>query len=160
MNMTNRGNQNRTTVIDISAELASLRENARALRDNAAAMHGQAESLDEAADRLAREMKMAKGTREVRKVDPKRPFFVGDDAPIDVLFEAVEQCITGPDPRQSARTLREIVEVTGCSNRNRISGILVKLQVRGRKLKNLGDRKRAIWWIPPPKKPFSSKTER
>lgn len=132
----------------IAAELAVLKKNALT----------HAETIAEQADRLTKALMLAKGTRETvkRPIDPARPFFVGGEADTNDLFDAVERCIT-----DRPRTLRELVELTGCENRNRISGVLVKLQVRKpRSVVNLGDKKRALWWMPKQKPAFSSKTER
>lgn len=112
-------------------ELATIRENA--------------EALAEQAKRLEASLKLVKATREIkpRIIDPMRPFFVGADADTDHLYDAVKRCI-GERPR----TLRELVELTGETNRNRVGGAIVKFQVDGLPVQNLGTKYRALWWLP------------
>ena len=44
-------------------------------------------------------------------------------------------------------TLTQLAIATRCTNRNRISGALVKLQAMGIKFRNLGDRQRFVWSV-------------
>lgn len=111
-----------------------------------ATIRANAEALAEQAKRLEKSLRMAKGTKELKRVvyDPAKPFFVGPDAPTDALYDAVLRAITAPDVR-GAKTLRELVELTGESNRNRIGGALIKFQQDGLPVKNVGSRYRALW---------------
>jgi hypothetical protein len=119
------------------------------IRANLAKLKSDAESIDAQAKRLEESLKRVKGTREItqHKVDPARPFFVGPNAPTEWLYDAVKRAITGPDVR-SAKTLRELVELTGETNRNRIGGAIIKFQVDGVPVKNVGSRYRALWHLP------------
>ncbi len=126
------------TKSDTLNELAQIRENAEALAQQAA--------------RLEKSLRSVKGTREIkaRIIDPERPYFVGPDADTDHLYDAVKRAISTPDVR-GAKTLRELVELTGETNRNRIGGALIKFQVEGLPVKNVGTRYRALWWLQPRK---------
>ncbi len=120
-----------------NAMLANIREHAETL----------AKYAKELEDQLAKSARTVKATREiaVKQIpgDPGRPFFVGNDCTTPELSRAVERCIS-----DRPHTLREIVELTGCTNRNRISGVIVKLSVAGKNVKNIGQARRALWWIP------------
>lgn len=136
---------------------------AASIRVHAQALIEQAERLEASLVTDGRALR-TRGTRELapvveakpkRQIDPARPFFVGDDATTPELIAVVQSCIERP------RTLREIVELTGCTNRNRVSGAIVKLQVaHPGSVKNIGDARRALWWMPTKKNAYSSKTER
>ncbi len=80
----------------------------------------------------------ARGTQDIRK---KSPLFVGDEGPTSELKAVVKQAIS-----VRGMTLQELSDVTG-ARRNRISGVLVKLQLDGEKVVNEGDGYRAIWRI-------------
>jgi hypothetical protein len=130
-------NPNKTTrtELDPVSEIRKLRE--------------RAESIAEQATKLEKLLGSVKGTRQIKRViDPARPYFVGPDAPVEVLYNAVRRAISGPNAR-SSKTLQELVELTGEPNRNRIGGAIVKFQVDGEKVENLGTRYRAYWWLRP-----------
>lgn len=114
-------------------------------REALATIHENALALAEQAKRLEASLRIARGTREIKQrvIDPLRPFFVGPDAETDHLYDAVKKCIS-----DRPRTLRELVELTGEPNRNRIGGAIIKFQVAGEKVQNLGTRYRALWWLP------------
>lgn len=76
--------------------------------------------------------------------DPRYVWCIGDDASVDELRKTVEMLI-----RIRPLTLQELVAATGLTNRNRISGVLVRIQMDMTVL-NLGTRARAIYFIPPP----------
>lgn len=78
----------------------------------------------------------ARGTRE-----NVRPFFVGDESTTQELKSAVERAI-----RSRGMTLADLETETG-ARRNRISGVLVKLQREDVPVINEGDGYRAIWRI-------------
>lgn len=132
---------NKTARIQTTDPLSDL----ELIRANLAKLKSDAESIDEQAKRLEAMLKNVKATREIkpRIIDPLRPFFVGADADTDHLYDAVKRCI-GERPR----TLRELVELTGETNRNRVGGALVKFQVDGLPVQNLGTKYRALWWLP------------
>lgn len=135
---------NKTARVKLSDPLSDL----ELIRANLAKLRNDAESLDEQAARLEKSLRVAKGTREIaqRVNDPARPFFVGENAPTEWLYDAVKRAISGPDVR-SAKTLRELVDLTGEPNRNRIGGAIIKFQVDGLKVKNVGSKYRALWHL-------------
>jgi hypothetical protein len=140
---------NKTARISTAADPVSDLE---LLRANLAKLRADAESLDHQAEKLEKALRLARGTQEIKQrvVDPERPYFVGPDAPTEWLYDAVKRAISGPDMR-SAKTLKELVELTGEPNRNRIGGAIIKFQVEGLKVKNFGSRYRALWWLRPSK---------
>ncbi len=73
-------------------------------------------------------------------------WWIGDETSTDELIWKVQEVISN-----RPRTLQEIHEVTGAS-RARCSGALVRLQVNGLPVQNLGTRYRALWWLPTTKK--------
>lgn len=116
------------------------------IRANLEKLRADAESIDEQAKKLEASLKLARGTQEIKRpriIDPLRPFFVGPDADTDHLYDAVKRCIV-----ERPRTLRELVELTGEPNRNRVGGAIVKFQVDGLPVQNLGSKYRALWWLP------------
>jgi hypothetical protein len=130
-------NTNKTKATKVITEEEATKE-LRTIHENALA-------LAEQAKRLEASLRLARGTREIKKpriIDPARPFFVGVDASAEDLEDAVKKCIS-----DRPRTLREIVELTGETNRNRVSGVLVKFQVARVPVQNLGTKYRALWWI-------------
>lgn len=70
-------------------------------------------------------------------------WILGDDDETGALIDYLEHLIT-----IRPFTLRELIEVTG-ARRNRISGALVKLQVRGLKIENHGSTKVWRWYARP-----------
>lgn len=142
--------------LQIAGELEEFKANLEKLSQERVT---EAAELAAQAKRLETMLAKVKGTRELparRPIDPTKPFFVGEECSTPDLIDAVQRCIA-----DRPHTLREIVDLVGCTNRNRVSGALVKIQVANPKsVKNLGSRKTALWWFPTPKKTWSSKTER
>ena len=95
--------------------------------------------LNRKIEELAASIRLARGTRE--NVAPVKPFFVGDATDTEVLWDAVDRAI-----RSRGMTLQEISDETG-ARRNRISGVLVKMQKHGTKIINEGNSFRAVWRI-------------
>ncbi len=130
-----------TRLRKVTAELHAIREQAETLAERAKKLEATLASMP---------APRAKGSREVTTqaaaaVKTSAPAIkVGDETTTEILVEAVRQAITG-----RARTLQELIEVTG-ARRNRISGVLVRLQVANPGIvKNLGTNARAIWYIEP-----------
>lgn len=100
--------------------------------------------LEERFTELSREL------RELKQRSPDRGrWWLGDETSTDELIYRVLQVISGPKHR--ARTLAQLEELIGAS-RSRISGAIVRLQVQGHQVQNLGSKYRALWWIPTSKK--------
>lgn len=101
--------------------------------------------LNQPAERVRRAAKVLRASRRLRNigtdVSPVWWWAVGDEGETAELRESVAKLL-----RYRPMTLQEIVEATG-ARRNRISGVLVKLQVRGFPVQNLGDGQRAVWFI-------------
>jgi hypothetical protein len=144
------GNQNKTARIKLQADPV---DDLELIQANLAKLRADAETIAEHAAKLEKNLRMARGTREIKQrvIDPAHPFLVGPDAPTEVLYDAVLRAITAPDVR-GAKTLREIVELTGEPNRNRIGGAIIKFQQDGLPVKNVGSRYRALWLHLPKRK--------
>lgn len=132
----------RNTVSVLDATLAEL-------ADRLARATDRATRLEDALERIARgtipppsDEAPARAVTTLRRASKRAAWHVGDGATPDQLRAAVEACI-----RERPRTLREILDETGVSNRNRISGVLVRLQERGIKVENLGTPRRALWFV-------------
>jgi hypothetical protein len=143
------------TLADIRKELApALR--GRGLYDRIeAALRAAPRSTEDLAGLVgssaAKVTTLLEGMERSRKVynlgTAKRPRWVwciGDDADTDTLRATVAMLI-----RERPLELQEIVAATGLTNRNRISGVLVRLQVAELNVQNLGTRAHARWFIPP-----------
>lgn len=127
--MTARQTRNvRDTLVALDAALAAAREQAQ----EAARAVQRAEAL------AARTVRLARGT--VVPTDPNR---VGDEATTETLYAACERLL-----KRKPHTLHELVDALGLTNRNRVSGILVRLQRDERGVVNLGDGRKAVWSIP------------
>lgn len=129
-----------------------------AIRDRLAELDAEAAKMQAEADRLALELKtrMARGTREMKPMQRKKTpangvpvaavhtqsFHIGDETDSATLNETVKRCIA-----ERPRTRQEIIELTG-ARANRINGALIALQVQGLPVKNLGNRYRAVWYLP------------
>lgn len=91
---------------------------------------------------------MAKGTvQEVRRpnvvVKPARgPYWCGDEGPTDELMTAVWRMLLDRPYR-----FREIVEATGAGE-NRIKGVIMRLQREGKRVVNIGEPTKALWFAP------------
>lgn len=101
--------------------------------------------IDEPAGRVQNAMKRLRSAGSVVNIGtndrPQWFWRIGDEGPTPELFDAVERII-----RVRPHTLQELQEATG-ARRNRISGVLVKLQVRGLPVVNRGTDQRALWSI-------------
>lgn len=97
----------------------------------------------EPAGRISNEMKKARANlRNLgTNTDPVYVWYIGDDGETAELKTLVCEIL-----RVKAMTLRELELITG-AGRNRISGVLVKLQVAGVPVENLGNRQRAVWHV-------------
>lgn len=141
--------ETRTPTIDVTAEVHRMREEfarmerraaelertlARGTGDHTEAARAAAAAVKvpSAAERAARERARASTTA----------YHVGDEGPTPELKDVVERAIA-----ERPRTTAELVEITG-ARRNRISGVIVKLQVAGVPVRNLGNGQHALWWIP------------
>jgi biotin operon repressor len=68
-------------------------------------------------------------------------WWIGDETTTDELIAKVHACV-----EDRPRTLAELEELIG-AKRSRISGAIVRLQVNGFPIKNLGSKYRAVWWM-------------
>jgi len=73
--------------------------------------------------------------------EPRWHWRIGDETPTDELGLEIERIL-----RERPSTLQELITFSG-ARRNRISGVLVRLQVAGVPIVNLGDGRRAVWAI-------------
>lgn len=102
------------------------------------------ETLEEQGKRLVASGRTARGTRDL---PPTGEYWVGDNTDTMMLVGAVVRAI-----KADKRTLQELVVLTG-ARRNRISGVLYRLQFDGNvTVKNVGTSSRALWWSPPAKR--------
>jgi hypothetical protein len=116
-------------------------------------------TLNEPAARLQHVVKVLRAARKMRnvgdKLDPVWCWAVGDSGDTPELRKAIERLI-----RFKGMSLTDLVEATGCTNRNRISGALVKLELKlegetpdGKSpMVNLGTSQRFIYFIPAAKR--------
>jgi hypothetical protein len=88
-------------------------------------------------DRLTDAMR----AQRARATQTATSYFVGDEGPTPELIAVVERAIA-----ERPRTLNELVEITG-ARRNRLSGVMVRLQHAGKPVENLGTDQRALWFI-------------
>lgn len=93
---------------------------------------------------LSKQLESLKARQLAQKPERGR-WWIGNETSTDELIAKVRECIT-----DRPRTLAELSELIGAS-RPRISGAIVRLQVNGVSVTNLGNRYRALWWIPPGK---------
>lgn len=110
------------------------------------------------AERLAAEraLRLARGTgdHQVAARHAHGPHFVGDNGSTDELRDAVAALVA-----EEPRTFQELIAATGARG-NRISGVLVKLQLSGAGVVNIGTAQRALWSIPRPKGYRATSTRR
>lgn len=87
---------------------------------------------------------LAKKVVELKQkaLDVKTRWWIGDQTSTETLINKVQEVISN-----RPRTLQELHEMTGAS-RSRISGAIVRLQVNGLQVQNLGTKYRALWWLP------------
>lgn len=90
---------------------------------------------------VTREARIASGGSRV-SMSPTS-YFVGDETPASELQLKVEQLI-----RERPRMLQELIDETG-ARRVRVSACIIKLQREGARILNLGDERRALWYLPP-----------
>lgn len=97
---------------------------------------------------LEKRAKLARGTRDVKPsgnviVKPARgPYWVGDEGPTDELKTMIWRMLLDRPYR-----FREIVEATGAGE-NRIKGAIMALQREGKRVVNIGDPAKALWFAP------------
>lgn len=151
MNTSKRTNRN---LLILETEIRDLRAGAEELAKRAAKLEEQLRPSARGTGDVTEKAKAA--VAQTIAIDPARPYFIGDATDTPTLIHTIERCIS-----DRPRTLPELIELTG-ARRNRISGALVKLQVkRPGSVKNAGTNARALWWIPErPRAAYSSKTER
>lgn len=109
----------------------------------------QARQMRMMAEQLERQARMAKGTQQdVRKqgnviVKPARgPYWVGDEGPTDELKMTVWRMVL-----DRPCLFREIVDATGAGE-NRIKGVIMALQREGKRVVNVGEPTKALWFAP------------
>ena len=109
----------------------------------------QARQVRLMAEELERKARMAKGTKELKPmkgsvvVKPARgPYWCGDEGPTEDLMVAVWRMLL-----DRPRTFREILEATGARD-NRIKGVIMRLQREGKRVVNMGDDNKALWFAP------------
>lgn len=91
----------------------------------------QLQTIRDNLEQIAR--KLARGSKSL--------YFVGDNGPTGELKKVIARAL-----KVKGWTLQELSDITG-ARRNRISGVIVKLQKDGEKVVNDGDGYRAIWRI-------------
>lgn len=97
----------------------------------------QARQLRLQAEELERKVKLARGTRDL-----KRPNHVGDETSTAELVDAITRLL-----RVKPMTFQELLEATGARD-NRIKGVLMRMQRVGMRLVNLGTEQKALWFLP------------
>lgn len=108
----------------------------------------QARQLRQQAENLERQVRMARGTQNNLKsnnvvVKPTRgPYWVGDEGPTDELMAAVWRLLLERPCR-----FQEILDATGARD-NRVKGVIMRLQREGKRVVNLGDPVKALWFAP------------
>jgi hypothetical protein len=108
----------------------------------------QARQLRMQAEALERMAKMAKGTKELPKtgnvvVKPARgPYWCGDEGPTDELMTQVWRMLL-----DRPYTFQQILDATGARD-NRVKGVIMRLQREGKRVVNIGDPNRALWFAP------------
>ena len=137
--------QARLAVATVSEEKMPERIHAAIEKDGPATVAELAQRLGAPAARVQRTVKKLRAAGQLRNVgSPLEPVWwwaVGDDGETGELRDSVERLLS-----HRPMTLLEIVNATG-ARRNRISGVLVKLQVSGVPVRNLGDGQRAVWSV-------------
>jgi hypothetical protein len=99
--------------------------------------------LAEQTAKLEADLKLARGTREiVTKPSTEYSSREPDDVSTSALYERVLKMITG-----RPMTYRAILDETQAQE-NRIRGIMVRLQRDGHGVVNLGNGRRAIYFVP------------
>lgn len=133
----------------LTAALTAIRDRAAQLETDARAERLEAEralSLAKGTRDLTEQSKAARSERSSRDMLPPLvthgPYWIGDGTSFATATEAVTRYIT-----EQPRTRQDIIDATGIRG-NRVNGILHRMQVRGLPLKNLGDGRRAIWYLP------------
>lgn len=142
-----RGTQEITPVVDVKAEHTLEERIVAALRVRALYIDELVSVVDEPAGRVSRALnKMRKAERLFNLGSDDRPrwhYVIGDDATTAELREACERLLT-----ERPMTLNELAAATGCRH-NRISGVLVQFdRDMGKPVLNLGNGKRALWFMP------------
>ena len=94
------------------------------------------------------------GTETKTTPDVSGAYFLGPNADTLKIYSTVVAAIS-----ERPRTRAELVDMTGVEP-NRINSALVKAQREGLPVKNLGTQVKAVWFIPAPKRRYSSRTER
>jgi biotin operon repressor len=94
---------------------------------------------------LAQKIAELKQKQLIRKPEQGK-WWIGDETSTDELIAKVHEVISN-----RPRTLQELHEVIGAS-RARVSGAIVRLQVNGYPVQNLGTKYRALWWLPSAKR--------
>lgn len=129
----------------IAEEKMPERIHAAIEKDGPATVAELAQRLGEPAARVQRTVKKLRAAGQLRNVgSPLEPVWwwaVGDGGDTGELRDSVARLLS-----HRPMTLLEIVNATG-ARRNRISGVLVKLQVSGVPVRNLGDGQRAVWSV-------------
>jgi hypothetical protein len=123
-----------------TSEILLLLAKAKAIAERGAILKQQADALE-------KKIALARGTEDVTAIARKvarRPteYFVGDEGPTPELYAAVDRML-----RTRRMTFQELLDATG-ARANRIKGVLMRLQRDEVPLMNLGDERRAIWFIP------------
>lgn len=142
-----RGTQN----VSEAAAFAVLSVDLTGRIEAALKVAGPANALTLARDLRAPSAHVATSLRALRRkgaitnigtnTDPLWCWRVGDETETSDVMRAVDGIL-----RVKAMSLQELIAATGV-RRNRLSGVLVRLQRDGVPMKNLGDGRRAVWWI-------------
>ena len=142
-----RGTEEMAPVVDVKVEHTLEERIVAALRVRPLYFDELVIAVDEPAGRVARALnKMRKAERLFNLGSDDRPrwhFVIGDDASTAELRETLERLLT-----ERPMTLNELIAATGC-RANRISGALVQFdRDMGKPVLNLGNGKRALWFMP------------
>lgn len=142
-----RGTQEIAPVVDVKMQHTLEERIVAALRVRALYFDELVAVVDEPAGRIVRALnKMRKAERLFNLGTDDRPrwhYVIGDDATTAELRESVERLLT-----ERPMTLNELIAATGC-RANRISGVIVQFdRDMGKPVLNLGNGKRALWFMP------------
>ena len=100
------------------------------------------------AEALEKRVRLARGTQRDLKpanviVKPARgPYYVGDEGPTEELMVVVRTALTERPMR-----FQELLDATGARD-NRIKGVIMRLQREGKRVVNMGDDNKALWFAP------------
>lgn len=97
----------------------------------------EARQLRIAAEELEKKVQLARGTREIKRLDR-------EEMSTPDLLQLVKVLIA-----EKPRTFRELLDLTGARD-NRIKGVIMRIQQEGATLVNIGEPTKALWFLPSP----------